>query len=429
MYNGAYMKYKKTVLKNGLRIITVPLTESQSAIGMVLVETGSDFETKEQNGLSHFLEHMVFKETKNRTGDQIKLELDGMGAASNAFTSNEFTGYYAKASKEKISKVIDLISDLYLNPTFPQKDIDIERGVIIEEINMYEDLPQSTVFDVWQELLYPNTSVGRRVIGPKENILAFNKKDFVSYHAKHYTPSKTVCVVAGNIDEKLVVKQIKSIFEKLPVVSASKRVKVKQSQKTPNLKIKYKKTDQSHLVIGFRAFDQYSEKNYALKVVATILGKGFSSRLFTKMRDELGMCYYTRAAVDANTDRGSFLVHSGVTVARTHEAVEVIMQEFKKIRDEKIPVEELQKAKDFLLGHFAIGLETSEEVADYFGFQELLHDKILQPKEYISKIKSVTIEDIQKVLKEIMKSKNLNFALVGPFEEVDSEKFKNLLNI
>lgn len=423
------MKYKKTVLKNGMRIITVPLMESQSAIGMVLVETGSDFETKEQNGLSHFLEHMVFKETTNRTGDQIKLELDGMGAASNAFTSNEFTGYYAKASKEKISKIIDLISDLYLNPTFPQKDIDIERGVIIEEINMYEDLPQRTVLDMWEELLYPNTSAGRTVIGPKENILAFNQKDFVSYHAKHYTPSKTVCVVAGNIDEKIVLKQIKSIFEKLPIKSASKRAKIKQSQKSADIKIKYKKTDQAHLVLGFRAFDQYDKRNYALKLAGTILGKGFSSRLFTKMRDELGMCYYTRANLDTSTDRGSFFVHAGVTVGRTQEAVEVIMQEFKKIRDEVIPKEELQKAKDFLLGHFAIGLETSEDVADYFGFQELLHDKILQPKDYIAKIKAVTTEDIQKVLKQIMKQDKLNLALIGPFQEKESKSFQKMLVI
>jgi predicted Zn-dependent peptidase len=423
------MKYKKTVLKNGMRIITVPLADSQSAIGMVLVETGSDFETQEQNGLSHFLEHMVFKETTNRTGDQIKLELDGMGASSNAFTSNEFTGYYAKASKEKISKVINLISDLYLNPTFPQKDIDIERGVIIEEINMYEDLPQRTVVDVWQELLYPNTSAGRTIIGPKENIKAFNREDFISYHAKHYTPSKTVCVVAGGINEKEVISQIKKIFEPVESKKPSTRKKTIYSQKTPQIKIKNKKTDQAHLVLGFRAFDQYDKRNYALKVASVVLGRGFSSRLFTKMRDELGMCYYTRAEVDAYTDRGAFIVRSGVTVARMHEAVEVIMSEYKKIRDEIIPADELKKAKDFLIGNFAIGLETSEDVADYFGFQELLKEEILKPKEYIAKIKAITAQDIQKVLKQIMKTENLNFALIGPFEEKDTESFAKLLKI
>lgn len=423
------MKYKKTILKNGMRIITVPLQDSQSAIGMMLVETGSDFETKEQNGLSHFLEHMVFKETTNRTGDQIKLELDGMGASSNAFTSNEFTGYYAKASKEKISKVINLVSDLYINPTFPQKDIDIERGVIIEEINMYEDLPQRTVVDVWQELLYPDTSAGRTIIGPKENIKAFNREDFITYHTAHYTPSKTVCVVAGGINEKEVISQIKEIFEPIENKKHSKRTKTKFKQTTPQTKIKHKKTDQAHLILGFRGFKQSDKRNYALKVASVILGQGFSSRLFTKMRDELGMCYYTRAGLDTYTDRGAFIVRSGVTVARTHEAVQVIMDEYKKLRDEVISEKELKKAKDFLIGNFAIGLETSEDVADYFGFQELLHEEILKPKEYISKIKSITAQDIQKAIKQIIKSESLNFALIGPFTEKDTDSFKKLLKI
>jgi len=423
------MKYKKTVLKNGLRIITVPLTDSQSAIGMVLVETGSDYEKKEQNGLSHFLEHMVFKETTNRTGDQIKLEIDSMGASSNAFTSNEFTGYYAKASKEKISKIIDFVSDMYLNPTFPQKDIDIERGVIIEEINMYEDLPQRKIVDLWQELLYPETSAGRSIIGPKENILSFNRNDFVEYHTQHYVPAKTVFVVGGGIDEKKVISQIKSIFGTIKNSKAVTRPKTKFKQIKPQVLVTYKKTDQAHLIVGFRSFDQYNKKNHALKVAATILGKGFSSRLFTKMRDELGLCYYTKAEVDTYTDRGAFIVRSGVTVARAHEALSVIMDEFKKLRDVKISKEELQKAKDYLIGNFSIGLETSEDVADYFGFQELLHDEILKPKDLITKIKAVTSEDIQKVLKEIMKEKNLNFAIIGPFEEKETPSFEKLLKI
>lgn len=423
------MKYKKTVLKNGMRIITVPLLDSQSAIGMVLVETGSDFEPKELNGLSHFLEHMIFKETTTRTGNQIKLEIDGMGAAANAFTSNEFTGYYAKASKLKIHKIIDFVSDMYLNPTFPQKDIDIERGVIIEEINMYEDLPQRTVVDVWQELLYPDTSAGRTISGPKENILAFNREDFVAYHSLHYTPAKTVFVVAGGIDEKKVIAQIKEIFEKKETQKIARRPKTKFTQIAPQISVRNKKTDQSHIVLGFRSFDQYNKKNYALKVAATILGQGFSSRLFSKMRDELGMCYYTKAGLDTYTDRGAFIVRSGVTVSRTAESISVIMEEFKKLRDVDIPPKELQKAKDYLIGTFAIGLETSEDVADYFGFQELLKEEILKPREIILKIKAVTVGDIQKVLKEIMKEKNLNLAVIGPFDKKDKATFEKLLKI
>ena len=423
------MKYKKTVLPNGMRIITVPLAESQSAIGMVLVETGSDYESKELNGLSHFLEHMCFKGTANRTGDQIKIEIDGMGAASNAFTSNEVTGYYAKAHKSKIGKIIDFVSDIYLNPTFPQKDIDIERGVIVEEINMYEDLPQRTVIDLWESLLYPDTSAGRSVIGPKENILAFNQKEFVEYHQMHYIPAKTVFVVAGNINEKEVVAQLKKLFVPVENKKIVKRSKTKFAQAKPQVLIKYKKTDQTHLVMGFRSFDQFNKKNYPLKIAATILGQGFSSRLFVKMRDELGMCYYTRAGVDSYTDRGAFIVRSGVTNARTHEAIGVIMDEFRKILSEEIPAHELKKAKDYMIGNFSIGLETSEDVADYFGFQELLHEEILKPADYVKKIQAVTAADIKKVMKEILKEKNLNLALIGPFEDKDKVSFEKLLKI
>ncbi|MEY4440656.1 MAG: hypothetical protein RLY49_282 [Candidatus Parcubacteria bacterium] len=423
------MKYKKTVLKNGFRIITVPLTDSQSAIGMILVETGSDYESKEQNGLSHFLEHMVFKETTNRTGDQIKLEIDSMGASSNAFTSNEYTGYYAKASKEKISKIIDFVSDMYLNPTFPQKDIDIERGVIIEEINMYEDEPQEVVSNKWQELLYSDMSAGRTIIGTKENIRAFTREDFVSYHAKHYVPAKTVVVVGGGIDEKEVLTQIKKIFGSLSTKKVTTRSKTKSIQTKPQLSLTTKKIDQAHLILGFRSFDMYNPKNYALKLAAAVLGQGFSSRLFGKMRDELGLCYYIGAGVRTYTDRGVFRVRSGVTLDRIDEAITVLMQEFKKIRDEKIPASELQKAKDMLIGNFSIGLETSEDVADFFGFQELLHDEILKPNDVIKKIKAVTADEIQKALKEIMKEKNLNLALIGPFEKEDEKRFEKLLKI
>lgn len=423
------MKYKKTVLKNGMRIMTIPLTETQSAIGMVLVEAGSDYESKEINGLSHFLEHMCFKGTTNRTGVQIKLELDSMGAASNAFTSNSFTGYYAKASKGKIHKIIDFVSDMYLNPTFPQKDIDTERGVILEEINMYDDLPQQVILEKWGELLYPNVPAGRPIIGPKENILKFNQEDFVAYHVAHYVPAKTVFVVAGNIDEKEVISQLKDIFSKKETTKIIKQDKTKFVQTKSQVSITYKKIDQTHLIIGCRSFDQYNPKNYALTIATTILGKGFSSRLFTKMRDELGLCYYTTAFIDTYTDRGDFIVRSGVTGARTHEAVEVIISEFKKLRDDEILKKELKKAKDFIIGNFAIGLETSEDVADYFGFQELIHEDILYPKDYIKKIKAVSVEDIKKVLKEIMKPQNLNLALVGPFTNNDKKSFEKLLKL
>lgn len=421
------MKYTKTVLPNGLRIITVPMKDTQTAIAMVLVEAGSHYEDKDINGLSHFLEHMCFKGTATRTGAEIQYHLDSIGAESNAFTSFEFTGYYAKAHYKKISNVLDIVSDIYLNSTFPEKGIEPERGVIIEEINMYEDLPQRKVDEIWLNLLFPNQPAGMKIIGPKENIKRFTQKDFADYHKKHYIAPKTVVVVAGNIEKAEVIKDIKKLFANIPTGKKINKQKTIDSQKKPRVAIHYKKTDQTHLICGFRSFDMYDKRNAILRVAATVLGKGFSSRLFAKMRDELGMCYYTRADADALTDHGYFTVSAGVTNTRAEEAVAVIIDEFKKLRDEKVPEKELKKAKDFSLGQIALNLESSDEIADFYGFQELLKEEIKNPQEYMKKIKAVTAEDIQKVMKEVIKEDRLNLAIVGPFK--DEEKFKKLLVI
>jgi predicted Zn-dependent peptidase len=403
------------------------MKDSETAIAMVLVETGSDYETKSNNGLSHFLEHMCFKATKNRSGEEIRYELDSLGSDSNAFTGNEYTGYYAKTSHTKIDKILDVVSDIYLNPTFPEKDIEIEKGVIIEEINMYEDLPQRKVWDIWMKLLYGNQPAGQTIIGPKENIQKIKQIDFKKYHSEHYVPAKTVIIVAGKINEEKIIKAVEEKFATLPKGKISKKVKTIDEQKTSQIKIFEKKSDQTHLVLGFRAFDLYDKRNRALSLASVILGKGFSSRLFVKMRDELGMCYYTRAEIDSFTDHGFFAVSAGVNNARFEEAVQVIMEEFRKIRDIDISEKELKKAKDFALGKLATGLETSDAWAMFYGFQELHHEKIETPEEVAEKISKITAKDIKKVLAEIFNIKNLSLAVVGPQKVTPS--LKKLLKI
>jgi predicted Zn-dependent peptidase len=421
------MKYKKKILPNGLRFISVPMRDSATAIAMVLVEAGSDYESKEINGLSHFIEHMCFKETKNRNGQQIKLELDGLGSESNAFTGEEYTGYYAKTSSKNIEKIYDLISDLYLNPTFPEKDINIERGVIIEEINMYEDLPQRIVWEIFNELVYPDQPAGRSIAGPKENIKKFTRDDFVKYHTNHYVPNKTVFVMAGNFDEKKAEQFVKNTFGKLPKGKNVKKTKTKFAPKNSRVKIHYKETDQTHLVLGFKSFDLYNKNNLTLKLASTILGQGFSSRLFDRMRDQLGMCYYTRSYNDTYTDRGMFVVNSGVGNSRAEEAVQVILEELKKLRDEKIDSAEIEKTKEFILGNMACGLETSDAWAMFYGSQELHHEEIKTPTELEKKIRAITAKDIQTVLKKIINNDTLVLALIGPHK--DASKFEKLLKI
>jgi len=421
------MKYYKKVLKNGLRLVTVPMKDSQSAIALVLVEAGSDYESKEINGLSHFLEHMCFKGTENRTGEEINYELDSLGAESNAFTSDEITGYYAKAHSKKVGKILDIVSDMYLNPLFPEKDIDIERGVIIEEINMYNDMPAMTASWLWEDLLYGDQPAGRTILGSKENIKKFTRDDFVKYHQTHYMPQKTTVVVAGNIDDKAILKQVEEKFGSAENSKTTKKPKVKISQKSPAVKIQNRKTDQSHIRIGFHAFKLGDKRNTALTVAKTILGSGMSSRLFKKMRDELGMCYYTSAMLNNGIDTGNFLVGAGVGSARAEEAVSVIVEEFRKLRDEEISEKELKKAKEFIMGNMATSHETSESWADFFGFQEILNQDIKNLKQLEKEIKAVTVKDIKKVLKQVFKNDKLNLAIIGPHK--DASKFKKLLNV
>ncbi len=421
------MKYYKDVLKNGIRIITVPMKDSQSAIAMVAVEAGSHYEDKNINGLSHFLEHMCFKGTENRTGEQINYELDSLGAETNAFTGDEYTGYYAKAHSKKVGKILEIVSDMYLNPLFPEKDIDIERGVIIEEINMYEDLPMRKIYEVFEKLLYGDQPAGRSIAGPKENIKKFTRDDFVKYHQTHYVPQKTTIIVAGNINRKEILKQVKEKFSSAKEDKIVKKAKVKISQKKPEIKIENKKLDQTHLMIGFHSFKMGDKRNIALSVAKTILGSGMSSRLFKKMRDELGMCYYTRAMVSTVTDAGNFAVATGVANNRAEEAVSVIIEEFKKLRDEDISEKELKKAKEYLLGSMATSHETSDSWADFYGFQELLHQEIKTLKQIEKEIKAVTVKDIKKVLKQVLKNEKLNLAMIGPHKNIS--KFKKLLKV
>lgn len=419
------MKFTRTQLKNGMRIITVPMPGNQTVTVMALVETGSKYEDHKINGISHFLEHMYFKGTEKRDVFEITEELDGLGAESNAFTSEEFTGYFAKAHYKKADKLVDIISDIYLNSTLPAAEIEKERGVIIEEINMYEDMPQRTVWDVFEKTLYGDQPAGMTVLGPKENIQKISRKDFVNYRKKHYVAEATTVIVAGKINEDKIIAEVTAAFAQIPTEKKGGKKKTRDVQSEPAIHLRYKKTDQAHLVLGVRAFDRYDERAYALRMLSVVLGQGMSSRLFKIMRDERGMCYYVRAMPNLYTDSGYFAVSAGVGKARLEEAVEVIMTELKKLTTEKVSDRELNKAKDFIIGNRALSLESSDAYAEWFGFQELYHDTLTTAEEFNDKVRAVTAEDIQSLAQALFRNKHLNLAVVGPFK--NDAKLKKLL--
>ena len=409
------METHKTVLDNGLRVIVTPQKDNPAVTVLVLVETGSKYETKEINGISHFLEHMCFKGTKKRpTALEISTELDEIGAIYNAFTGHEYTGYYAKVDKSHFDKALDVVSDIYLNQVFDEKEIDKERGPVIEEINMLADTPMRQVADDFVTLLYGDQPAGMPIVGPKENIRSLTRNDFIQYKKDHYVPEATVVIISGAVDPSTAMEKVKVIFGGMEKNPKKGKLPVKESQSEPMLHSTKKDSDQTHLVLGVRAYDRFDKRRYALEVLATALGDGMSSRLFSKVREQMGAAYYVKAGADMYTDHGYLMAWAGVGNERLLDSVKAIAEEFKILKEEELGAKELQKVKDYIVGKMMLGLETSDDLAFFYGEQELLDRELVGAEEMAQKIRAVSTKDVLEVAKDIFQNEKLNLALIGP---------------
>jgi predicted Zn-dependent peptidase len=420
------MNYRKTTLPSGLRILTIPMKGNPTVTALVMVEAGSKYETKEINGLSHFLEHMCFKGTKKRPSVRdITTELDSIGAAYNAFTGQEYTGYYAKASADKFDTVLDVVSDIYLDQTVPSTELEKEKGVIIEEINMVEDDPKHKVHYDFMRLVYGDQPAGWPILGPKENIRRFTRGDFVSYRDSHYVASATVVTIAGNFDEKEAIAKVKKIFADASKSKKHGKVRADDMQKEKKLKIFEKPLDQAHMVLGVRSVDLYSDDIPALSVLRAVLSGGMSARLWHKMREDLGICYYVYASNDNYTDHGLFTVSAGVDKNRVDVAIREICAELNRLTTDLVNDKELKKAKETIIGRMYLGLESSDDIAQFYASQEVHKEKLRTPEDVRKEIGGVTALDVRKMAKKIFVDKNLNCAIVGPFK--DDAGFRKVL--
>ncbi|MBM3281625.1 MAG: insulinase family protein [Candidatus Harrisonbacteria bacterium] len=414
--------FKRTILPNGLKIITVPHGGGLSSTILVLVEAGSKYETRDNAGISHFLEHMCFKGTLTRpTALALSSEFDGIGAEYNAFTSKEHTGYYAKVLTEKLDHAIELVADLYSNPIFDDKEINKERGVIIEEMNMYEDLPRVKVEEVFESLVYGDTPAGWPIIGFKDIIRKVMKEDFIAYRSAHYVTSATTVVVSGEFDEEKVIQKIADSFANIKDHPKSDKEKVIEIQSSSQVVIEEKTTDQTHLVVGLRAFSEMDPRKEILEVISSILGGNMSSRLFQSIREELGAAYYVRSGVSLSTDHGLLGISCGIDKEKLYQVIDAIMHDLRDLRDNLVLEEELNRAKDSLAARLLLGLESSDNSALFYGTSALYGKAIDTPEELYRKIKAVTAEDIRSVMQEIAHDNRLNLALLGPFKK-DQEK-------
>jgi predicted Zn-dependent peptidase len=422
------MNYKKTILKNGLRILTIPVVGTQTAAVMLMVGVGGRYETEKQAGLSHFIEHMLFKGTAKRpTAQLISGEMDSIGGEFNAFTAADKTAYYAKVDSRHVSKVLDVIADIFLNSKLEQVEIDRERGPILQELSMYEDEPRRIVGVEFEKMLYPGQPLGRELVGYKHTINAFVRKDFVAYMKKYYTADETVICVAGKFDEKKIIKQIQEHFAAMNAGKKAAFKKVTEKQLKPEVHIKFKKTDQTHLILGTRAYHQNHKDRYVLSLLSIILGGNMSSRMFIEIRERKGLAYSVHTSVDTYQDCGYLGTQAGVEHKNLEETIETILKEYRKIASEEVSKEELQKAKDYVKGRAVMGFEASDDVAMFFIDQELHKEKIMTPKEVFAKIDAVTASDILRVSKDIFQNNKLNLAVVGPHK--NSKALEKILNI
>ena len=419
---------KKFVLKNGLRVLFVPQPQNLAATVLILVRAGSEYETKRVNGISHFLEHLMFKGTVNRPEPgMIAHELASLGAQSNAFTDQEYTGYYAKVQAEKLPKVLDIVCDLYLNPLFNAEEIEKERGVIMQEINMYEDDLPARAHRVFNKLVYGDQPAGWDVAGEKDNIKTLTRDDFIQYRNERYVMPGTVVVVAGKFNETSVRKQIDAHFGLLKRKTVVAKKKTLEEQASPRMELHFKESDQAHLVLGFRAFDMFDDRRYAIRVLSDILGSGMSSRLFMTVREKLGAAYYIGAGADLGLDHGLLSISAGVDRAKIETVLRAVLEECRLLRDELVPEKELQKSKDHIIGNMILGLETSDDLASFYGGREILTGGTLSPEQLMDRIRKVSAKDVQAVARAIFKDKKLNVAIVGPYKK--EGPFKKILTI
>ncbi len=419
--------YGRFVFPNGLRLLTVPMASTETVTVLVMVGTGSRYETKEINGISHFLEHLMFKGTTKRPGAlDISEELDSIGADYNAFTSKEYTGYYIKCASEKLDTAMDIIFDIFQNSKFDATELDRERGPVKEEINMWFDNPSRYVGTLYDELMFGDQPLGWDIAGTKEHIDRFQRDDFVKYFTSHYVAGNTVVTIAGNFNEQRITKDVERFFDNIRESEIIDPVPVVNHQKAPQLKLFHKKVEQVHINFGFRSYSRFHPDYEVLEVMSILLGGGMSSRLFVEVREKRGWAYRIGTGTSAYRETGDFTTSAGLSTDKLISALEIILKEHKRLLTESVTAKELTKIKDYIKGKFAIGLEPSDAQASFYSDQELLENMIQTPEEKLKKIDAVSSDDILRVANDVFRSECLNLAVIGP-ESVKEEDLRKIV--
>lgn len=438
--------YQLTTLDNGLPVIRVPLKGPRSATVLVLANTGSRYEKREQYGLAHFFEHLVFKGTRNYPDPQfLARTIDGIGADFNAFTGKEYTGYYVKSASKHLGLALDVVSDMILAPLLRAEDIEREKGVIIEELNLYHDTPQRHVHDLFAELSFAKPGLSHQIIGTKKSIEEMKPAKFVEFLRQWYGLPNLVLIVAGDAEQVMAAKtleQITAAFNKkdgLVEINGSEndsdridhkvQTKEKLQQEAEQakifakqrLKLESREIQQAHFVLAWPAYDRHQPQRYAQLLLANIVGSNMSSRLFTEVREKRGLAYYVKSELSTYHETGFLGAAAGVDPERIEEALEVTINQFKPAVTE----DELQRAKEYVAGRLALSHEDSQSVAQYYGVKQLLRNEIQTPEESLAELRAVELDEVQAVIEELIQPDKLRLALIGPYE--DQKRFEQFI--
>ena len=418
--------YNKAVLDNGLRVITSTMPHSRSVCLAILVGTGSCYESEEEAGISHFAEHLFFKGTQRRpTSKEITQDIEGVGGIINAGTDKELTIFWCKVAKPHFTIALDVLSDLLLNSLFDSKEIEQERRIISEEINMNLDIPQQRISMLIDELLWPEQPLGREVIGYKETVSSITREQLLNYVARRYMPNNTVLSIAGNIQHEEAVAQIESLFNKWAAGELITGYITDDKQTEARLRIEPKDIEQAHLCLAVHGFSRSHPQRFTLDLLNTVLGGGMSSRLFTEIREHRGLAYDIHSYTEHFLKSGSFAIYAGVDPEKIETAVVAILEEMSQIKQE-ITANELTRAKELSKGRLYLRFEDSQNVALWYGGQEILTQQILDIDDVISIVDAITIDELKGVAEEIITDSGLNLAVTGPIKKGNLIKGKTL---
>jgi len=418
--------YTKTVLDNGLRVITSTMPHSRSVCLAILVGAGSCYESEEEAGISHFAEHLFFKGTQRRpTSKEITQDIEGVGGIINAGTDKELTIFWCKVAKPHFPIALDVLSDLLLNSRFDNKEIERERGVISEEINMNLDLPQQRISMLIDELLWPEQPLGREVIGYKETVSSLTREQLLNYVARRYMPNNTVLSIAGNIQHEEAMAQIEPLFNKWAAGELITGYITDDKQTEARLRIEPKDIEQAHLCLAVHGFSRSHPQRFTIDLFNTVLGGGMSSRLFTEIREHRGLAYDIHSYTEHFLNSGSFAIYAGVDPEKIETAVAAILEETSQIK-QGITASELTRAKELSKGRLYLRFEDSQNVALWYGGQEILTQQILDIDDVISIVDAITIDELKEVAKEILTESGLNLAVIGPIKKDNLIKEKSL---